>query len=96
MKHTTDQVWEFMIGYQRERGMPPTMDDIVMAVDSLNWRSSARYTLRNLIEEGRVVEVSDPNCSRRHRAVERIRPVSPFDNGMGARCSIIPTVHVED
>ena len=94
---TNDEVWTFMLDYQRENGMPPTMDDIVAAVDGLNWRSSAQYALRNLTEEGRVQATSDPNCSRRHRAVHRSDRLSPMqESPLGATCTVVPSIRVED
>lgn len=93
---TEDAVWTFMLDYQREHEMPPTMDEVVAAVDGLNWRSSAQYTLRNLMEEGRVQEVNDANYSRRHRAVHRPdRLTSMPDNPLGVTCTVVPAVRVK-
>jgi len=94
---TTDKVWTYMLDYQRENGMPPKMDEIVAAVDGLNWRSSAQYVLRNLMEDGRVRATDDANCSRRHRAVHRSDRLTPMpDNPLGVTCAMIPSVRVED
>ena len=66
---TTDKVWLYMLDHQRERGRPPTMGEIAGAVPTLNYRSSARYVLQQLVGEGRVVEEGGPGTACRHRAV---------------------------
>jgi len=74
MAGTNDQVWQFMISYQQQHGMPPTMDEIRGSVPGLGYRSSAQYALRGLVEQGKVVEAADPGSSRRHRAIEDPEP----------------------
>ena len=66
---TTDRVWLFMLDHQQEHGKPPTMQEIATAMPTLNYRSSARYVLQQLAEEGRVIEAGEPGTACRHRAV---------------------------
>jgi hypothetical protein len=64
-----DEIWEWMLKYQEERGMPPKMDEIQAAQPTLNWRSSVKHHMGNLIAGGRVITVDVPRSARRYRAV---------------------------
>lgn len=64
-----DEIWEWMLEYQAENEMPPKMDEIQAAQPTLNWRSSVRHQIRNLIAVGRVITVDSPRSARRYRAV---------------------------
>ena len=67
---TKNRVWQYMLDYQQEHeGMPPKMDEIQAAHPDLAWRSSVRYTIQGLVDDGLVVETDDPGTARRYRAV---------------------------
>ena len=66
---TADSVWMFMMEYQEQHGMPPTLDEISQNVNGLSYRSSAQFAVRALVSQGRVVVEATPGSSRRHRAV---------------------------
>jgi len=62
-------VYQFMVEYQQKNQMPPTLAEIVEAVDEINWRSSARHTILKLQEQGLVEECGEVGCARRYKAV---------------------------
>ena len=64
-------VHTYMLNYQAVRGNPPTLAQIAEAVEDLNHRSSARYSVQMLMEYGLVVEEKGKwaNHARRYRAV---------------------------
>ena len=62
------QVWKFMVDYQTEKGMPPTLDEISEILPN-QWRSSAKHYVEKLIAEGWVETVAEEGKSRRFRAV---------------------------
>lgn len=78
---TRDTVHKFMLEYQKERGKPPTLEDIMDDVDGLNFKSSARHTVESLIRDGRVAVSSDAGKSRRYQAVEP-PPIQPLSQSV--------------
>lgn len=64
-------VHSYMLDHQSVRGHPPTLAQIANKVDSINHRSSARYSIQVLIDHGLVVEEPGKwaNDARRYRAV---------------------------
>ena len=62
------QAWAFMIKYQQENDMPPTLDEIAEILPS-KWRSSAKHYVEKLVAEGWVETVAEEGKSRRFRAV---------------------------
>ena len=64
-------VHTYMLNYQAVRGSPPTLAQIAEAVQTINHRSSARYSVQMLMEYGLVVEEKGKwaNDARRYRAV---------------------------
>ncbi len=64
-------VHEYMLTYQAARGKPPTLAQIADGVQTISHRSSARYSVRVLMEYGLVVEEKGKwaNHARRYRAV---------------------------
>ena len=61
-------LWQFMIDYQAEHQMPPTLDEMTGCLDS-EYRSSAKHYVEKLVREGWAAEVADEGKSRRFRAV---------------------------
>ena len=51
------------------RNWPVRMDEIQAAHPTLAWRSSVRYTIQALVDDGRVIETDEPGTARRYRAV---------------------------
>ena len=64
-------VHEYMIVFQAVRGHPPTLAQIATGVDTINHRSSARYSIRVLEEHGLAVKEDGKwaGTARRYRAV---------------------------
>ena len=83
---TKDEVWHYMLDHQEQNGAAPKMDEIQGAFPNLAWRSSVRYTLQGLLEDGRVVETDDPGTARRYRAV----PHSEGTDLVSAPVMVIP------
>lgn len=67
---TKYRVHKFMLEYQGHNGKPPTLDEITDGVSGLNYRSSARQSVRSLHKEG-LVEAGREGTSRRFLALER-------------------------
>jgi len=66
---TRDEVWRWMLDYQKQEGRLAKMEEIKEAHDTLNWRSSVRHDLQILLGEGRVEVVDEPGTARRYRAL---------------------------
>jgi len=60
-------LWAFMVKYQEEHQMPPTLDEMTEVLSSEH-RSSAKHFVEKLIAAGWVVEVAEEGKSRRYRA----------------------------
>lgn len=93
---TTDEVWRFMLEHQEGKGRPPTMAEIQEAVPGLNYRSSVKYALDTLVEEGRVVEEGDPGKALRHRAIPAEGTDMVMPPPLLPDTHIVPVLDVED
>lgn len=62
------QVHKFMVAYQAEHHMPPTLDEISEILPS-QYRSSAKHYLEKLISAGWAEEIAEEGKSRRVRAL---------------------------
>jgi len=79
-----------MRDYQKEKGAPPSMEEIQTRHKTLNYRSSALFVLRSLVAEGRVKLINGPKSARRHMAVLP-EPESPGLYMPGLIVQVIPT-----
>ena len=70
---TETLVWRWMREYQGLYGQPPTLREIRDAMQTLNYPSSVRHSLRLLMEQGRVAEIKPVNLSRRYLALGKAR-----------------------
>jgi len=70
MALTSDKVHEFMLNYQAEHRRPPSLSEIAEAIPELRYRSSARYTVRTLVAQGKVMPTGPRRSSRRYVAIE--------------------------
>lgn len=84
------QVWQFMIDYQEEHHMPPTLEEIAETLPS-QYRSSAKHYAEKLVEAGWVEEVAEEGKSRRYRATNA--PTKLTDNQDEIFTRIIPQVN---
>jgi len=69
MTTTKDAVYQFMLDYQAEHVEPPTMAEIQERFEALAYRSSVRYVMNQLVEDGRVEDIGLPGSPRRYQAV---------------------------
>jgi predicted transcriptional regulator len=76
------EVHQYMLEHQVKHGHPPTLQQIVLAVDTVNRRSSARHAVRRLMEAGLVVVESGKwsGTARRYRAVDGERGLYSKDS----------------
>jgi len=68
MASTDENVLVFMQSFEREYGYPPTLQEIADAIETLNYRSSARYTIVKLVEAGAVYVIRDKRQRLRYSA----------------------------
>lgn len=80
-------VWNFMISYQAEHQMPPTLDEISEVLPH-KYRSSAKHYVEILLKEWWAEEVAEEGKSRRYRAVNV--PVAPEPGDREYITKIIP------
>lgn len=66
---THRDVYKFMMAYQGENGVPPTMREIQERIATLRYRSSVRHSIRLLMDMGLVEPQKPERHSRRYRAV---------------------------
>jgi len=64
------QVFDYMIGYQRIFGKAPTLGELRRGCDGINWRSSAKYVISTLLAKGFIEIVAPQNYCRRYMAKE--------------------------
>lgn len=68
---TAEALHGYMLQYQEEHHKPPTLDEIAAAMETLNYRSSARAAIERAIALGLVETDGDESSSRRYYAVDR-------------------------
>jgi SOS-response transcriptional repressor LexA len=62
-----NEVYKFMVEYQRRVGRPPTMEEIAEGT-AHRYRSGVQYQLRQLEQQGLVSVIKGENKARRYYA----------------------------
>lgn len=62
--------WAYMLAYQREHSVPPTLREMAEYLSNLNYRSSAREVIVTLLRNKLVVTTKPAGYARRYEAVD--------------------------
>ena len=62
--------WAYMLAYQREHSVPPTLREMAEHLSGLNHRSSVREVVVTLMKNELVVTVKPEGFARRYEAVD--------------------------
>ena len=69
MDDDPNPAWAFMMAYQREHQVSPTLREMAEHLSTLNYRSSAREVIVALMRDKLVVATKPAGFARRYEAV---------------------------
>ena len=85
---TTEQVRDFMLRFQRDVGRPPTQEEISKEIPALQYRSSAKYVLDRMVDNGLAERIGEPGQHASVRALEHPREM-PLHTAFGEEDELI-------